>query len=112
MRWWFSGLVAAGAVGLALGGADGARAQKPVDQPTSEGHPHKWLAVEKSMADFVADGFELKTVVYDTSETAPKAEPDVHYFLQKGTTLVRCDFRKRGAASIYWCFQLTAPKKP
>ena len=81
-------------------------------QPTSEGQPHKWVAVEKSLADFVADGFELKTVVYDASLTNPKSEPDVHYFLQKATTLVRCDFRKRSRASIYWCYQLSAPNKP
>jgi hypothetical protein len=81
-------------------------------QPTSEGRPHKWLAVEKSLTDFVADGFELKTMVYDSSETAAKSEPDVHYFLQKGTTLVRCDFKKRDQASIYWCYQLTAPNRP
>jgi hypothetical protein len=95
------------AVGLILSGAKGTSAQQ-----TSEGHPHKWLALEKNMADFVADGFELKAVVYDNSETEPKAEPDVHYFLQKGGTLVRCDFRKRDKASIYWCYQLTAPNKP
>src|SRR6516164_1922347 len=91
--------------GLVLGGAASA-------EPTSEGHPHKWLAVEKSLADFVADGFELRTVVYDTSETNPRAEPDVHYFLQKGTILVRCDFRKRDQSSIYWCYQLTVATQP
>ena len=52
-------------------------------QPTSEGHPHKWDTVEKGMADFIADGFELKSVVYDSSES-PKGEPDVHYFFAKG----------------------------
>ena len=80
-------------------------------QPTSEGHPHKWDAVEKGMADFIADGFELKSVVYDTSESA-KGEPDVHYFLQKGTQLVRCDFRRRDQTSYYWCAQLRKPRKP
>jgi len=105
MQLWFCTTGFLGAFGLILGGATAA-------QPTSEGQPHKWLAVEKSLADFVTDGFELKTVVYDTSETVLKAEPDVHYFLQKGTTLARCDFRKRGQKSIYWCYQLTAPNKP
>jgi hypothetical protein len=105
MRCWRSGMVLASAFIAALCVA-GAHAQ----QPTSEGHPHKWIIVDKSMADLVADGYELKTVVYDTSETAPKAEPDVHYFLQKGTSVVRCDFRKREEASIYWCSQLTAGK--
>jgi hypothetical protein len=103
MRRWFLAAVAAGAIGLSLGGA--------AAEQTSEGHPHKWLAVEKSLADFIADGFTLRSVVYDTSETAPQAEPDVHYFLQKRTALVRCDFRKRGQASIYWCYRLTAPNK-
>jgi hypothetical protein len=105
MRHRRSGMVLASAFIAALGGA-AVHAQ----QPTSEGHPHKWIIVDKSMADLVADGYELTTVVYDTSETAPKAEPDVHYFLQKGTSVVRCDFRKREEASIYWCSQLTAGK--
>ena len=80
-------------------------------QPTSEGHPHKWDTVEKGMFDFIADGFELKSVVYDTSESA-KGEPDVHYFLQKGTQLVRCDFRRRDQTSYYWCAQLSKPRRP
>lgn len=108
MRRRFSAIVLAGACSLLVVGGEGARAQ----QPTSEGHPHKWIIVDKSMADLVADGYELQAVVYDTSETAPKAEPDVHYFLQKGTSLMRCDFRKREEASIYWCSQLTAAAKP
>jgi hypothetical protein len=95
------------AFGLTLTGPEVATAQA-----TSEGHPHKWTAVEKSLADFVAAGFELKSVAYDTSETGPKAEPDVHYFLQKSTTLVRCDFRKRDQTSFYWCHQLAAPHTP
>jgi hypothetical protein len=33
-------------------------------QPTAEGHPHKWDTVEKGLADFIADGFELKSVIY------------------------------------------------
>ena len=106
MRRWLWAKIFVGAFGL-VGGTEGTPAQ-----PTSEGRPHKWLAVEKSLTDFVADGFELKTVVYDTSETSAKSEPDVHYFLQKGTTLVRCDFKKRDQASIYWCYQLTAPNRP
>ena len=107
MRQWFRAAVLAIACGMILGGARGSSAQQ-----TSQGHPHKWVAVEKSLADVVADGFELKSVAYDTSETGPNAEPDVHYFLQKGTALVRCDFRRRTEASIYWCYQLTAAAKP
>src|SRR5947208_7195259 len=74
----------------------------------SEGQPHKWEAVaNKSMYDFVADGFELKAVAYDTSVMGPQSDmPDVHYFLQKGAELVRCDFRKRAETSYYWCYQL------
>src|SRR5260370_41895804 len=65
-------------------------------QPASEGHPHKWETVEKGIADFLAEGFELKAVVYDTSEGAakPSATPDVHYFLEKRAQLARCDFRR------------------
>jgi hypothetical protein len=107
MRRWCWAIVFVGAFGLTSSGASSVSAQ-----PTSEGRPHKWVAVEKSLADFVADGFELKAVVYDSSETEPKAEPDVHYFLQKSTILVRCDFRKRAAASIYWCYQLHAANQP
>ena len=106
-RNWAAALAGAGAFGLLLGVAEGAWAQQ-----TSEGHPHKWLAVERSLADFLGEGFELKSVAYDTSETGPNAEPDVHYFLQRHTALVRCDFRKRNQASIYWCYRLTAPKRP
>jgi len=92
------------ATGLALSHA--------VAQPVSEGHPHKWQTVEKGMADFLAEGFELKAVVYDAAQTGanPGALPDVHYFLQKRTQLVRCDFRKRDETSYYWCAQLTKPK--
>lgn len=82
-------------------------------QPTSEGHPHKWEIVQKSMADLIADGFELKSVAYDSSDTGVKpGEPDVHYFLQKRTELVRCDFRRRNQASYYWCARLTNPRNP
>ena len=81
-------------------------------QPTSEGHPHKWLAVDQSLADFIADGFEVKAVVYDSSEVPSGASPDVHYFLQKAARLVRCDFRRRGETSIYWCYRLTRPRTP
>ena len=94
-------------VGLALGAAGNAAAQ-----PTSQGHPHKWQAVQQSMADFIADGFQLKAVVYDTSQVPPGGQPDVHYFLQKDTRLVRCDFRRRDEASIYWCYRLTKPRTP
>jgi hypothetical protein len=52
----------------------------------SEGQPHKWEAItNKSVNDFVADGFELKSVAYDTSVLGLQSDsPDVHYFLQKG----------------------------
>jgi hypothetical protein len=102
-----SALLVSALAGLTLGGAPNAAAQ-----PTSEGHPHKWQAVNQSMADFVADGFELKAVVYDTSQTPRGAPPDVHYFLQKAAQLVRCDFRRRGEASIYWCYRLVKPRTP
>ena len=72
--------------------------------------PHKWDTVEKGMADFIVDGFELKSVVY--SSESPKSEPDVHYFLQKAMQLVRCDFRRGDQTSYYWCAQLTMPRKP
>jgi len=79
-------------------------------QPVSEGHPHKWVTVEKSLFDFLTEGFELKAVVYDTSEIGAKPDaPDVHYFLQKSIQLVRCDFRKRDQTSYYWCAQLARP---
>jgi hypothetical protein len=83
-------------------------------QQLSEGQPHKWEAVtNKSMYDFVADGFELKSVAYDTSVLGPQSDsPDVHYFLQKGADLVRCDFRKRDQTSYYWCYRLAKIKQP
>ena len=102
-RWGFQAMIAA-AFGFALGAA--AQAQTPVGQPTSEGHPSKWQAIDKSLFDLVSDGYTLVTVAYDTSETEPKAEPDVHYFLQKGPVVAKCDFRKRGQTSFYWCYQL------
>jgi len=41
----------------------------------SEGQPHKWEAVvNKSVYDFVADGFELKSVAYDTSVLGPQSD--------------------------------------
>jgi hypothetical protein len=102
-RWWLH-VVMTIVVGAALGGV--AQAQTPVGQPTSEGHPHKWQTIDKSLYDLVADGYTLVSVVYDPSETEPKAEPDVHYFLQKGTSVAKCDFRKRGQTSFYWCYLL------
>jgi hypothetical protein len=102
-RWYFA--IAAGAAGLLLG-FSGAPAQTPVGQPTSEGHPSKWQTIDKSFYDLVADGFKLVSVVYDTSQTEPKAEPDVHYFLEKGNAVAKCVFRKRGETSFYWCYQL------
>lgn len=90
-------------IGLAL--SAGAWAQ----QPASEGHPSKWQANDKSMFDLVADGFKLVTAVYDSSRAAGESDPDVHYFLQKDKILARCDFRKRGDTSFYWCYQLSKP---
>ncbi|HTW53458.1 MAG TPA: hypothetical protein VME45_16320 [Stellaceae bacterium] len=100
------GVQAVIAVGLGLAMGIAAEAQTPVGQPTSEGHPSKWQSSDKSLYDLIDDGYTLVSVVYDTSETEPKAEPDVHYFLQKGNVLAKCDFRKRGQTSFYWCYQL------
>jgi hypothetical protein len=102
MRRGGSYAVFAAILGLVVGFATGAVAQ----QPASEGHPSKWQANDKSMYDLVADGFKLVTVVYDSSHSARETDPDVHYFLQKGNVLARCDFRKRGETSFYWCYQL------
>jgi hypothetical protein len=105
MRRALGGLLIAGLVasaGLVM-------AQTPPPQPTSEGHPTKWVTTDKSMADYVDEGFELKAVVYE-QPPSQSAEPDVHYFLQKQTQLVRCDFRKRETVSIYYCALLTKPK--
>jgi hypothetical protein len=102
-------LLATIAAGLLLNHGGSLRAQQ-----LSEGQPHKWEAVtNKSMYDFVADGFELKSVAYDTSVLGPQSDsPDVHYFLQKGADLVRCDFRKRDQTSYYWCYRLAKIKQP
>jgi hypothetical protein len=108
MRRSWSYAVVAGTFGLALGAATSASAQ----QPASEGHPSKWQANDKSLYDLVADGFMLVTAVYDNSHAAAESDPDVHYFLQKGNLLARCDFRKRGETSFYWCYQLAKPNTP
>jgi hypothetical protein len=81
-------------------------AQTPVGQPISEGHPSKWQTTDKSFYDLVTDGYKLVSVVYDTSQTGPGTEPDVHYFLEKGNVVAKCAFRKRGETSFYWCYQL------
>ncbi len=80
----------------------------------SEGQPHKWEVVSnQSMYDFVANGFELKSVAYDTSVLGPQSDsPDVHYFLQKRHDLVRCDFHKRDQTSYYWCYKLVKAHTP
>jgi hypothetical protein len=110
MRRGSSIMIVTAAFGFLVGAASGASAQQ---QQTSEGHPTKWQAIDKSMYDVIADGFDLVTVVYDTSQTGPQTDnPDVHYFLQKGTELIRCDFRKRDQTSFYWCFTLTKPNSP
>ena len=102
-------LVAAIATGLLMTAPPPLKAEQ-----LSEGQPHKWEAVpNKSMYDFVSDGFELKSVAYDTSVLGPQSDlPDVHYFLQKGTDLVRCDFRKRNQTSYYWCYKLVKASQP
>jgi hypothetical protein len=84
----------------------GAAAQTPPPQPVSEGHPSKWQTIDKSFYDLVSDGYKLVSVVYDTAQTGAGADPDVHYFLEKGNTVARCDFRKRAETSFYWCAQL------
>ena len=80
----------------------------------SEGHPHKWEVVNnQSLYDFIAHGYELKSVAYDTSVLGPQSDsPDVHYFLQKGHDLVRCDFRKHDQTSYYWCYKLVKAHLP
>ena len=97
------------AAALLLTGGSGLRAEQ-----LSEGQPHKWEVVSnQSMYDFVANGFELKSVAYDTSVLGPQSDsPDVHYFLQKGHDLVRCDFRKRNQTSYYWCYKLAKARTP
>jgi len=102
-------LTATIAVGLLLDGAVDLRAEQ-----LSEGQPHKWEVVNnQSMYDFVSHGFELKSVAYDTSVLGPQSDsPDVHYFLQKGHDLVRCDFRKRDQTSYYWCYKLVKTHQP
>jgi hypothetical protein len=103
MRRWFSAAIV-GILGLTLSVA--AQAQTPVGQPTSEGHPHKWQTIDKSLYDLVSDGYKLVSVVYDTAATGPTDTPDVHYFLEKGAIIAKCEFRKRGETSYYWCYQL------
>src|SRR5580700_42094 len=103
MRRWFSAAIV-GILGLTLSVA--AQAQTPVGQPTSEGHPHKWQTIDKSLYDLVSDGYKLVSVVYDTAATGPTDTPDVHYFLEKGAIIAKCEFRKQGENSYYWCYQL------
>jgi hypothetical protein len=100
-HFWFCAV--AGILGLASSVAE---AQTPAGGPVSEGHPHKWQTIDKSLYDLVADGYKLVTVVYDSAATGQTDTPDVHYFLDKGTMVARCDFRKRGETSFYWCYQL------
>jgi hypothetical protein len=109
MRRWLSYTALAGIAGFLWSSA----AALAADEPKSEGHPHKWVVVEKSMYDLVSDGFDLITVAYDTSSVGPKMEPpDVHYFLQKEHEIARCDFRKREETSYYWCYMLSKPGAP
>jgi hypothetical protein len=109
MRRWLSYAVTAGVAGLLLSNATTLAA----DEPKSEGHPHKWVAVDKSLYDLVSDGFDLVTVVYDTSGAGPKTDPpEVHYFLQREHEVARCDFHKREDTSYYYCFTLGKPGGP
>jgi hypothetical protein len=112
MRRWWCCAVAAAVLAWSCGAAPDALAQKPADEPTSEGHPHKWQVIEKSLYEVLQDGFDVAAVVYDTAGIGQSQTPDVHYFLQKGAELVRCDFRKREATSYYWCYTLTKPNTP
>ena len=100
------GLLYAASAALLVMAAGTAPAQTPAGQPTSEGHPSKWQASDKSFFDLISDGYRLVTVAYDSSQTGAGAEPDVHYFLEKGNIVAKCDFRKRGETSFYWCYQL------
>ena len=101
------GLLYAASAALLVMAAGTASAQTPAGQPTSEGHPSKWQASDKSFFDLISDGYKLVTVAYDSSQTGAGAEPDVHYFLEKGNIVAKCDFRKRGETSFYWCYQLS-----
>ena len=102
-------LAATMAAALLLNGGSGLCAEQ-----LSEGQPHKWEVVSnQSMYDFVANGFELKSVAYDTSVLGPQSDsPDVHYFLQKRHDLVRCDFHKRDQTSYCWCYKLAKAHAP
>jgi hypothetical protein len=52
------------------------------DHSNSAGEPYKWEVVSnKSIYDFVTDGFELKAVAYDTSVLGRRADtPDCPLF--------------------------------
>ena len=107
------GLLHAAIAGLLVTAAAGsAPAQTPAGQPTSQGHPHKWQTTDKSLYDLVADGYRLVTAVYDTAATGATDTPDVHYFLEKGNSLAKCEFRKRGDTSFYWCYLLAQAGGP
>jgi hypothetical protein len=93
--------------GLLLAGAAPAFA---ADEPKSEGQPHKWAAIDKSLYDLVADGFDLVNVVYEPPRGGAATDlPEVHYFLQKEREVARCDFHKRENTSYYYCFTLSKP---
>ena len=71
--------IAAIAAGLLLNGVASLWARQ-----LSDGQPRKWEVVaDKSLSDFVSNGFELKSVAYETSSAGPQNDPDVHHFLQK-----------------------------
>ena len=106
------GLLYAASAALLVMAAGTAPAQTPAGQPTSEGHPHKWQTTDKSMYDLVADGYRLITAVYDSAGTGTTGIPDVHYFLEKGNNLAKCEFRKRGDTSFYWCYLLAKAGGP
>jgi hypothetical protein len=52
----------------------------------------QWDRTDKSLADYIADGFELKAVVanYGRASTNPNAAVGSLYYLQKATALVTC----------------------
>jgi hypothetical protein len=105
----FSDTEESGHGGLLLNSGSRRRAER-----LSEGQPDKWEVVgNQGMYDFVANGFELKSVAYDTSVLGPQSDsPDVHYFLQKRHDLVRYDSRKRDQTSYYWCYKLVKARAP
>ena len=63
-----------------------------------QGHSFIWADTNKALPDFLAEGFELKSVVYDSSANMPA----IFYFLQKGPSLVRCS-TMTGVSTLFFC---------